>query len=111
MYIYVYISYSPNSLLLGVLNSFLRGVRPRVTGGVRLIECLPAQFASTHVSPNCLGSMVLQHEYIVYIHYINIYIYTYIYIIISYYIVLFYVVLYYIYISYIYILHINIHTR
>jgi hypothetical protein len=36
---------SPNSLLLGVLN---RGVCPRVTGGVRLFECLPS-FVSHHV--------------------------------------------------------------
>jgi len=103
VYIYIiYISYSPNSLLLGVLNSFLRGVRPRVTGGVRLIECLPAQFASNHMSPNCLGSMVLQHEYIVYIH--TLYQYTYIYIyyhIILLYIILYHIILYYIRLFYI----------
>ena len=74
------VSFSPNSLLLGVLNSFLRCVRLFVTGGVRLsglvcalspficlpscvslsggvrlawvlsVPCLPS-FVSLHVSP------------------------------------------------------------
>ena len=71
------------------------------------------------MSPNCLGSMVLQHEYIVYIH--TLYQYTYIYIIISYYYMLFYIIsyyiifvyfiLYYIYISYIYIYNISIYKQ
>ena len=37
-----------------VLSSFLRGVRPCVTGGVRLSGSLPS-FVSFHVSPESFG--------------------------------------------------------
>ena len=49
----------PKQFTVGVLSSFLRGVRPCVTGGVRLSGSV-ALFVSLHLSPFiCLPSCVL----------------------------------------------------
>ena len=63
---FLYRYFSPNSLLLGVLNSFLRCVRLFVTGGVRLsglvcalspFMCLPEWWCPPRRSCLCLVSL------------------------------------------------------